>query len=108
MYDEIFLPYNRPNATMAMIVVTDGKSGDDVLAPADQMRELGLVMVSVGYAGAVLEELAEIANQPTEDHMYKVLQNFQIMIGILFVTITLKFLFRSEKTVKTCWKSQIS
>merc|ERR1712178_396319 len=52
------------------VVVTDGQSGDDVVAPSDAMRANGVVMAAVGYAGANYGQLQDIANDPDEDFVY--------------------------------------
>ena len=55
---------------VAMVVVTDGQSQDEVSASAENMRNNGVVMAAVGYAGAVVEELNVIANDPDEDFVF--------------------------------------
>ena len=53
-----------------MVVVTDGASGDNVEPVADDMRDHGIIMFAVGYSGASVGELEEIANDPNEDYVF--------------------------------------
>ena len=53
-----------------MVVVTDGQSQDDVFVSSENMRANGVIMAAVGYAGASVEELNEIANDPDESFVF--------------------------------------
>lgn len=69
-YNQIIQPHARTGAGVAMIVVTDGASGDDVTAPSNAMRANGITMAAVGYAGANIAELNAIANDPDSDFVF--------------------------------------
>ena len=69
-YNQIIVPHKRNNAGAAIIVVTDGASGDDVVGPSNAMRNNGVTMAAVGYAGANINELNAIANDPDSDYVF--------------------------------------
>ena len=48
------------------VVITDGDSGDDVVAPAKSLRQHGVIVFGIGVGQANLTELKAIANQPSE------------------------------------------
>ena len=55
------------------IVITDGRSQDDVLVPADNARDSErITMFAVGVANYVVEELNEIASDPDEVYSFEV------------------------------------
>lgn len=53
-----------------MVLVTDGRSYDDIREPALAAHRQGLIVYAVGVAWAALEELEIIASQPTQDHAF--------------------------------------
>lgn len=61
----------RPEVKQHLIVVTDGKSNDEVEEPAKRLREKGIIIHAVGIVKAVYSQLKEIAGTPdrvfTED-----------------------------------------
>jgi len=62
-------PLSRPGATPVFIVVTDGKSYDDVKAPIDEVHAMGIETVAVGVGSGVdLAQLALIASKPKNIH----------------------------------------
>jgi len=69
-YSQIIQRYRRRDAGVAMVVITDGESGDDVLAPSNEMRAQDIVMTAVGYAGFKRSELDEIANDPNSEYVF--------------------------------------
>ncbi|KAK1895563.1 Collagen alpha-6(VI) chain, partial [Dissostichus eleginoides] len=48
------------------VVITDGDSTDDVLAPAQRLRQQGVIVFGIGVGAANLQELESIANRPPE------------------------------------------
>ena len=69
-YENIIKPGARLNAKVLMIVVTDGKSHDSVLGPANEMRKNGIVVFAVAYANYQMGQLQEIANDPDDEFVY--------------------------------------
>ncbi|KPP76107.1 hypothetical protein Z043_104573, partial [Scleropages formosus] len=54
------------------MVITDGKSQDDVKQMADIVKGRGITLYAVGIKDAVLEELKDIASDPVEKHIFSV------------------------------------
>lgn len=52
------------------VVITDGKSQDEVSAPAANLRRAGVTVYSVGIKDADKAELTQIASYPTNKHMF--------------------------------------
>ncbi|KAI9521245.1 hypothetical protein NQZ68_007559 [Dissostichus eleginoides] len=48
------------------VVITDGDSTDDVIAPAQRLRQQGVIVFGIGVGAANLQELESIANRPPE------------------------------------------
>ncbi|KAK5891661.1 hypothetical protein CesoFtcFv8_012118 [Champsocephalus esox] len=48
------------------VVITDGDSTDDVVAPAQRLRQQGVIVFSIGVGAANLQQLESIANRPPE------------------------------------------
>ncbi|XP_043921565.1 collagen alpha-6(VI) chain-like [Protopterus annectens] len=57
------------------IVITDGKSQDNVSVPATNLRRLGVTVYAVGIQNANEQELNYIASYPMRDHV-SILSNF--------------------------------
>lgn len=55
-----------------VVVLTDGRSQDDVAEPAKVLRMAGVEMFAVGVQDAVDWELREMASQPHETHVFSV------------------------------------
>nr|DBA24018.1 TPA: hypothetical protein GDO54_011726 [Pyxicephalus adspersus] len=64
------------------ILITDGKSQDDVIPPAKSLRDAGIELFAIGVKNADLNELKEIASEPHTDHVYNV-ADFNIMDSIV-------------------------
>ncbi|XP_067837767.1 collagen alpha-1(XIV) chain isoform X2 [Heptranchias perlo] len=64
------------------ILITDGKSQDDVLPPAKSLREAGIELFAIGVKNADVNELKAIASEPDETHVYNV-ADFNIMNTII-------------------------
>uniref|UniRef100_A0A8C2YA82 Collagen type XXII alpha 1 chain n=1 Tax=Coturnix japonica TaxID=93934 RepID=A0A8C2YA82_COTJA len=54
------------------ILLTDGRSQDYVLDPANAARQAGIRIFAVGVGEALKEELEEIASEPKSAHMFHV------------------------------------
>lgn len=55
-----------------LVVLTDGRSQDDVVEPAQVLRMAGVEMFAVGVQDAVDSELREMASQPHDTHVFSV------------------------------------
>ncbi|XP_061572452.1 collagen alpha-1(XIV) chain [Cololabis saira] len=64
------------------ILITDGKSQDDVIPPADRLRKAGVELFAIGVKNADENELRSIASQPDDTHVFNV-ADFSIMSSIL-------------------------
>ncbi|XP_062385579.1 collagen alpha-1(XIV) chain isoform X1 [Sardina pilchardus] len=54
------------------ILITDGKSQDDVQPPAQSLRNAGIELFAIGVKNADENELKAIASAPQETHVYNV------------------------------------
>lgn len=63
------------------VVITDGKSQDDVASHAENLRLKGIVLYAIGIKDADENELREIANTPHSQHVYSV-SDFSALQGI--------------------------
>ncbi|XP_036402569.1 vitrin isoform X1 [Megalops cyprinoides] len=61
---------SKPNKRKIMIVITDGRSYDDVREPALAVHRTGVIAYSVGIAWAAQDELEYIATDPDKDHSF--------------------------------------
>ncbi|XP_048882366.1 collagen alpha-1(XIV) chain isoform X2 [Brienomyrus brachyistius] len=64
------------------ILITDGKSQDDVLLPAQSLRDSGVELFAIGVKNADENELRTIASEPHDTHVYNV-ADFSIMSSIV-------------------------
>jgi len=48
------------------MIITDGKSNDDVLVPAQELRQQGVIVFGIAVGRASLQELKSIVTQPSE------------------------------------------
>nr|XP_019955176.1 PREDICTED: collagen alpha-3(VI) chain-like [Paralichthys olivaceus] len=55
-----------------VVVLTDGRSQDDVVEPAQVLRMAGVEVFAVGVQDAVELELREMASQPPDTHVFSV------------------------------------
>ncbi|KAM9307563.1 collagen alpha-1(XIV) chain [Gastrophryne carolinensis] len=72
----------RPDLPKIGILITDGKSQDDVIPPAKSLRDAGIELFAIGVKNADVNELKEIASEPHTDHVYNV-ADFNIMDSIV-------------------------
>ncbi|XP_061602127.1 vitrin isoform X5 [Cololabis saira] len=61
---------SKPNKRKIMIVITDGRSYDDVRAPALAVHAQGVIAYSIGIAWAAQDELEYIATDPDKEHSF--------------------------------------
>uniref|UniRef100_UPI00398F5E3D vitrin isoform X2 n=1 Tax=Pristiophorus japonicus TaxID=55135 RepID=UPI00398F5E3D len=61
---------SKPNKRKLMIVITDGRSYDDVRAPALAAHRNGVIAYAIGIAWAAVDELEYIATDPDKDHSF--------------------------------------
>lgn len=71
----------RQNVPQIAVVITDGKSQDDVDSHALRLRRKGIVLYAIGIKDADVEQLKEIANEPHSQHVYSV-SDFSALQGI--------------------------
>ncbi|XP_053700196.1 collagen alpha-1(XIV) chain isoform X1 [Synchiropus splendidus] len=64
------------------ILITDGKSQDDVIPPAESLRNAGVELFAIGVKNADENELYSIASEPDHTHVYNV-ADFNIMSSIV-------------------------
>ncbi|XP_057684257.1 collagen alpha-1(XIV) chain-like [Corythoichthys intestinalis] len=75
---------SRADVPKVAILITDGKSQDDVVPPAQTMRDAGIQVFAVGVKNADEGELKAIASAPEETHVYNV-ADFDVMSDIVDV-----------------------
>ena len=63
------------------VVITDGKSQDNVESHAQDLRRNGIVLYAIGIKDADEDQLKEIANEPHSQHVYSV-SDFAALQGI--------------------------
>ncbi|KAL7383072.1 hypothetical protein ABVT39_004515 [Epinephelus coioides] len=61
---------SKPNKRKIMIVITDGRSYDDVREPALAVHQQGVIAYSIGIAWAAQDELEYIATDPDKEHSF--------------------------------------
>uniref|UniRef100_A0A8C9DS70 Vitrin n=1 Tax=Prolemur simus TaxID=1328070 RepID=A0A8C9DS70_PROSS len=61
---------SKPNKRKLMILITDGRSYDDIRIPALAAHLKGVITYAVGVAWAAQEELEVIATHPARDHSF--------------------------------------
>uniref|UniRef100_A0A4W5P3T0 Collagen alpha-1(XII) chain n=1 Tax=Hucho hucho TaxID=62062 RepID=A0A4W5P3T0_9TELE len=72
----------RPNARKIGVLVTDGKSQDDIIANSQNLRDQGIELYAIGVKNADENELRSIATDPDEIHMYNV-ADFSFLLDIV-------------------------
>uniref|UniRef100_A0A8C2Q0G4 Collagen, type XIV, alpha 1b n=1 Tax=Cyprinus carpio TaxID=7962 RepID=A0A8C2Q0G4_CYPCA len=73
---------SRPDVPKIGILITDGKSQDDVLSPAQTLRDAGIELFAIGVKNADENELRAIASPPQDTHVYNV-ADFSVMSSIV-------------------------
>ncbi|XP_054638754.1 collagen alpha-6(VI) chain isoform X2 [Dunckerocampus dactyliophorus] len=69
------------NVPQIAVVITDGKSQDDVESHALELKKKGIVLYAIGIKDADEDQLREIANEPHTQHVYSV-SDFAALQGI--------------------------
>ncbi|XP_016042700.2 vitrin [Erinaceus europaeus] len=59
-----------PSRTKLLVLVTDGRSYDDIRGPAKAAHQQGVIVYAIGVAWASLDELRIIASPPAKDHVF--------------------------------------
>ncbi|XP_062253679.1 collagen alpha-1(XII) chain isoform X4 [Platichthys flesus] len=72
----------RPNARKIGVLITDGKSQDDVIVNSQNLRDESIELYAVGVKNADENELRSIATDPDEIHMYNV-ADFSFLLDIV-------------------------
>ncbi|XP_035986482.1 collagen alpha-1(XII) chain isoform X6 [Fundulus heteroclitus] len=72
----------RPEARKIGVLITDGKSQDEIIFNSQNLRDSGIELYAVGVKNADENELRSIASDPDEIHMYNV-QDFKFMVDIV-------------------------
>ncbi|NWU17961.1 VITRN protein, partial [Cephalopterus ornatus] len=67
--DQLFSK-SKPNKRKIMILITDGRSYDDVSMPAMEAHRNGVIAYSIGVAWAAPDELEAIATDPDKEHSF--------------------------------------
>uniref|UniRef100_S4RPX8 VWFA domain-containing protein n=1 Tax=Petromyzon marinus TaxID=7757 RepID=S4RPX8_PETMA len=70
------------NVPQIAVVITDGKSQDDVEDAAEKLRKLGIAVYAIGIKNADFHELQQIASQPSSKFTYNVV-DFSLLRGIV-------------------------
>uniref|UniRef100_I3JJM0 Collagen type XIV alpha 1 chain n=1 Tax=Oreochromis niloticus TaxID=8128 RepID=I3JJM0_ORENI len=73
---------SRPGVPKIGILITDGKSQDDVIPPAQSLKDAGIELFAIGVKNADENELKAIASPPEETHVYNV-ADFSVMSDIV-------------------------
>uniref|UniRef100_A0A8C1JE39 Collagen, type VI, alpha 4a n=1 Tax=Cyprinus carpio TaxID=7962 RepID=A0A8C1JE39_CYPCA len=63
------------------VVITDGKSQDEVAAPAAELRRLGVTVYALGVKDASVEELKKIGSYPERQFVFNV-DSFQMLTSL--------------------------
>ncbi|KFQ83826.1 Vitrin, partial [Phoenicopterus ruber ruber] len=61
---------SKPNKRKIMILITDGRSYDDVRVPAMAAHQNGVIAYAIGVAWAAQDELEDIATDPDKEHSF--------------------------------------
>ncbi|KAM4565470.1 collagen alpha-1(XII) chain-like [Fundulus diaphanus] len=72
----------RPDARKIAVLITDGKSQDEVVFSSQSLRDSGVELYAVGVKQADNKELELIASDPDEVHMYHV-RDFSFLADIV-------------------------
>ncbi len=69
--DGLFGAVHRPDALDVLVLVTDGPSTDNVMAPARSLRDMGVKIITVGIGDHINKrQMANIASDPDDSNMF--------------------------------------
>ncbi|KAG7465749.1 hypothetical protein MATL_G00156840 [Megalops atlanticus] len=72
----------RENSRKIGVLITDGKSQDDIVQNSQNLRDQGIELYAIGVKNADENELRTIASDPDEIHMYNV-ADFSFLLDIV-------------------------
>ncbi|KAG7460637.1 hypothetical protein MATL_G00200820 [Megalops atlanticus] len=72
----------RPESRKIGVLITDGKSQDDIIVSSQRLRDQGIELYAIGVKNADENELRSIASDPDEIHMYNV-EDFSFLLNIV-------------------------
>uniref|UniRef100_A0A3P9JN89 Collagen, type XII, alpha 1b n=1 Tax=Oryzias latipes TaxID=8090 RepID=A0A3P9JN89_ORYLA len=72
----------REDARKIGVLITDGKSQDDIIVNSQRLKDSGIELYAIGVKNADENELRSIASEPDEIHMYNV-NDFKFMMDIV-------------------------
>ncbi|XP_037606721.1 collagen alpha-1(XII) chain isoform X5 [Sebastes umbrosus] len=72
----------RPDSRRIGILITDGKSQDEIISTSQNLRDNNIELYAVGVKNADENELRSIASDPDSIHMYNV-QDFKFLVDIV-------------------------
>uniref|UniRef100_A0A8C9ZMP6 Collagen alpha-1(XII) chain n=1 Tax=Sander lucioperca TaxID=283035 RepID=A0A8C9ZMP6_SANLU len=72
----------RPDSRKIGILITDGKSQDEIIFSSEKLRDSGIELYAIGVKNADENELRSIASDPDEIHMYNV-ADFKFLVDIV-------------------------
>uniref|UniRef100_A0A671YEV8 Collagen alpha-1(XII) chain n=1 Tax=Sparus aurata TaxID=8175 RepID=A0A671YEV8_SPAAU len=72
----------RPKSRKIGVLITDGKSQDDVIVNSQNLRDQGIELYAIGVKNADENELRSIATDPDSIHMYNV-ADFSFLLDIV-------------------------
>ncbi|XP_068197852.1 collagen alpha-1(XII) chain isoform X2 [Antennarius striatus] len=72
----------RPGSRKIGVLVTDGKSQDDIVFNSQNLRDSGIELYAIGVKNADENELRSIATDPDDIHMYNV-KDFRFLLDIV-------------------------
>ncbi|KAK7906744.1 hypothetical protein WMY93_015356 [Mugilogobius chulae] len=72
----------RPDARKIGVLITDGKSQDEIVVNSQNLRDSGIELYAIGVKNADENELRSIASDPDDIHMYNV-DDFKFLVDIV-------------------------
>ncbi|CAL8312238.1 unnamed protein product [Lota lota] len=72
----------RPEARKIGVLITDGKSQDEIVFSSKELRDQGIELYAIGVKNADVNELRSIASEPESIHMYNV-NDFSFLLDIV-------------------------
>ncbi|XP_029316063.1 collagen alpha-1(XII) chain isoform X3 [Cottoperca gobio] len=99
VYEKVFTSDSgmRKNVPKVLVVVTDGRSQDDVKKSAEKLQHSGFSVFVVGVADVDMTELRQIGSKPSERHVF-VVDDYDAFAKIQDNLIT----FICETATSTC------